>query len=212
VAAPRKTRQPRRGAGRPRHADGQPGRERIAEAALSVFAERGYDGSAVADLATAAGVAASVIYHHFDSKAGLWTAILERENQRLIEHVAAAVPPRGGKARRLPAGVEAYFSFVEQNRAAWRLLVREPSVDPELRALHERLQAERARSIAALYDGPRAGAGARRDKARFTGLLATAIRAFAGWWDENPDVPRAAVVDAVVAFSDSAAKSLLREQ
>ena len=175
-----------------------------------MFAERGYDGTAIADLAKAAGVAGSVLYHHFDSKAGLWTAILEGENQRLIEHVAAAVPTRGTKGRRLPAGVDAYFGFVEANRTSWRLLVREPPADAELRALHERLERERARGIAALYEPPPGGGGARRNKARFTGLLATAIRAFAAWWDENPDVPRAVVVDVVVAFSDSAAERLLR--
>jgi hypothetical protein len=40
-------------------------------------------------------------------------------------------------------------------------------------------------------------------------LLATAIRSFAGWWDDNPDVPRELVVAAVVDFADSAAKRLL---
>jgi AcrR family transcriptional regulator len=209
MASRAKTTPARRGPGRPRQADGQAGRDRVAEAALAVFAERGYDGTTIADLANAAGVAGSVIYHHFDSKAGLWTAILEGENQRLIEHVAAAVPARGSKERRLPAGVDAYFGFVEANRTGWRVLGRAPPADAGLRALHEHLQHERARGIAALYEPPPGGGGARRNKARFTGLLATAIRAFASWWDENPDVPRAVVVDAVVAFSDSAAERLL---
>jgi AcrR family transcriptional regulator len=177
---------------------------------LDVFAERGYDGASISDLALAAGVAGSVIYHHFGSKAGLWTSLLEAENERLIDEVSAAVPPQGSGSRRLPAGVDAYFAFVEQRRASWRLLVREPPADPHLRDLHARLQQDREGRIAALYEPPPGGGVSLQGKERFNGLVTTAIRAFASWWDENPDVPRSLVVDAVVAFSDTAAKRFLR--
>jgi AcrR family transcriptional regulator len=173
-----------------------------------VFAERGYDGASISDLARAADVAGSVIYHYFGSKAGLWTSLLEAENQRLVDEVATAVAAQGSQGRRLPAGVDAYFAFVEQHRAAWRLLVREPPADPRLRDLHARLRRDRETHIAALYEVPVAQASARDDKTRFSGLVTTAIRAFASWWDENPDVPRTLVVDAVIAFSESVAERL----
>lgn len=177
---------------------------------MDVFAERGYDAASIAEIADAAGVAGSVIYHHFGSKAGLWTSVLEAENRRLVERVAAAVADRGIEGRRLPAGVDAYFGFVEEHRAAWRLLVRAPPADPRLREVHTRLQDDREQGIVALYQPPKVSVARGRKKAQFSGLLAAAIRTFASWWDENPEIPRALIVDAVVAFSDSAASRLFR--
>jgi AcrR family transcriptional regulator len=176
---------------------------------LEIFSQRGYEGASIADIASGADVVASVLYHYFQSKRGLWVAIMEAETQRLVEHVAVAVPPPGDSGRRLPAGVDAYFQFIEANRDAWRLMVRDAPADPELRDLHERLQSERTRAIGALYDAPSGGSAPPRGKARYASLLATAIRSFAGWWDDNPDVPRELVVAAVVDFADSAAKRLL---
>jgi hypothetical protein len=46
-------------------------RERLLRAAADVFAQRGYDGTRVADIARAAGVSNAALYAHFDSKAGL---------------------------------------------------------------------------------------------------------------------------------------------
>ena len=43
-------------------------RERILEAAVRVFAERGYHGSRVGDIAEDAGVAHGLLYHYFSSK------------------------------------------------------------------------------------------------------------------------------------------------
>jgi len=40
-------------------------RERLMRAAADAFAERGYDGTRVADIAAAAGVSNSVLYAHF---------------------------------------------------------------------------------------------------------------------------------------------------
>ncbi|HET7014110.1 MAG TPA: TetR family transcriptional regulator, partial [Streptosporangiaceae bacterium] len=43
-------------------------RERLLAAAAEVFAERGYDGTRVADIAAAAGVSNGALYAHFGSK------------------------------------------------------------------------------------------------------------------------------------------------
>src|SRR5580698_8560674 len=49
-------------------------RERLLRAAADVFAERGYDGTRVADIAAAAGVSNGALYAHFGSKADLLVA------------------------------------------------------------------------------------------------------------------------------------------
>ncbi|GIG53862.1 TetR/AcrR family transcriptional regulator [Demequina activiva] len=47
------------------------GRERIVDAALRLFAERGHDAVSVRDIAAAANVSVGLIAHHFGSKDGL---------------------------------------------------------------------------------------------------------------------------------------------
>jgi AcrR family transcriptional regulator len=51
-------------------------RDRLLRAAADVFAERGYDGTRVADIAAAAGVSNGALYAHFGSKAELLVAAL----------------------------------------------------------------------------------------------------------------------------------------
>jgi AcrR family transcriptional regulator len=53
-------------------------REAIAEAAMRHFAEHGYQGARVEDLARELGIAKGSIFQHFGSKAGLFLATYER--------------------------------------------------------------------------------------------------------------------------------------
>jgi AcrR family transcriptional regulator len=69
-------------------------RERLLRAAADVFAERGYDGTRVADIAAAAGVSNGAMYAHFASKADLLTGALRTHGQRLLADLFEADPDR----------------------------------------------------------------------------------------------------------------------
>ena len=69
-------------------------RDRLLRAAADVFAERGYDGTRVADIAAAAGVSNGALYAHFDSKADLLTGALRAHGRRLLADMVAADPGR----------------------------------------------------------------------------------------------------------------------
>ncbi|GAA4082487.1 TetR/AcrR family transcriptional regulator [Nonomuraea soli] len=69
-------------------------RERLLQAAAEVFAERGYDGTRVADIAAAAGVSNGALYSHFGSKAELMVAALRRHGPGLLADLFAADPSR----------------------------------------------------------------------------------------------------------------------
>jgi AcrR family transcriptional regulator len=69
-------------------------RERLLLAAADVFAERGYDGTRVADIAAAAGVSNGAMYAHFASKAELLVAALRAHGRRLLADAFAADPDR----------------------------------------------------------------------------------------------------------------------
>ncbi|ETK30631.1 TetR/AcrR family transcriptional regulator [Microbispora sp. ATCC PTA-5024] len=69
-------------------------RERLLRAAADVFAERGYDGTRVADIAAAAGVSNGALYAHFPSKAGLLVEALRAHGPRMLATLLAAAPDR----------------------------------------------------------------------------------------------------------------------
>lgn len=58
-------------------------RERILEAAETLFSQHGYDKTSVDSIATASGVNKAVIYHHFESKAEIVRTIFERLLDRM---------------------------------------------------------------------------------------------------------------------------------
>ena len=64
--------QPNRETGFPR---AQRTRSQILEAATRLFAERGYGGTGIRDIETAAGVKRGVVTYHFGSKADVWRAM-----------------------------------------------------------------------------------------------------------------------------------------
>jgi AcrR family transcriptional regulator len=69
-------------------------RERLLRAAADEFAERGYDGTRVADIAAAAGVSNGALYAHFGSKAELLVAALRAHGRPVLADMLAAEPDR----------------------------------------------------------------------------------------------------------------------
>ena len=52
-------------------------RERILDAALTSFAEKGYEGTNLLDIAESVGIVKSAIYRHFSGKEELWNAVID---------------------------------------------------------------------------------------------------------------------------------------
>ena len=64
--------------GADRHDEAAPARERILDAALAAFAERGFDGATTRAIAAAAGVNLGLIPYYFADKQGLWREAVDR--------------------------------------------------------------------------------------------------------------------------------------
>jgi AcrR family transcriptional regulator len=76
-------------------------REAILAAALSLFVERGFHGTAVPEIAERAGVGAGTIYRYFESKEALVNALYRAEKTRFAHNVVERV--NAGGAGREPA-------------------------------------------------------------------------------------------------------------
>ena len=62
-------------------------RRQLLDVALEVFADHGFHGASMDDVATAAGVTKPVLYQHFGSKRDLYLQLLDDVGQRLLEVV-----------------------------------------------------------------------------------------------------------------------------
>lgn len=85
---------------RPRNADGQRTRQSILDAALALFADKGYFGTTLRDVAGAVGVRESALYNYFPSKEALFEALLDDASSGKIEMLATLMrePVADGRA------------------------------------------------------------------------------------------------------------------
>ena len=73
----------------------------LTDVALRVFAERGYDGASMDDVARAAGISKASIYHHVESKEALLARGLERALDALFAVLSEPAADRGPAVKRL---------------------------------------------------------------------------------------------------------------
>lgn len=186
------------GAGTRRRLTAVERREDILRAATAVFAERGYNGASVDDVATAAGISKALIYEHFPSKKDLHASLVERETTELFGRLAANAERGTHGEDRMRGGVDAFLGFVEEHRTAWRMLFRD-AADAEVAEVLDQVEAQAVGLIVALSaeetDRPE------EDREIYARLLSGALQALANWWLDHPEVPRERLVDRVMDFA-----------
>ena len=74
--------------------------ERILDAAEVLFAERGFEGTTLRDVAGAVGLRNPSLYNHFDSKETLYAAVLERGIRPILEVLSEFITSGGGASSR----------------------------------------------------------------------------------------------------------------
>lgn len=113
--------------GGPRTRDGERSRDAILEAAERLFAERGYLGISLDEIARRSGAKRSLILYHFKSKTGLWRAASSRAAARFNEAVRSKIEglPEEGITQKRRAMVAAWFDVFVENPAFPKMLVLE---------------------------------------------------------------------------------------
>jgi AcrR family transcriptional regulator len=166
-----------------REAQAEQTRQRILDAGLRLFAERGYPVTSVAQIAQAAGVSAETIYASVGSKRGIIDGLLAQvDSERPVDRAREAVIARGGSPRVI---LEVYAETAGRFWAAHAQLVevlRKGVGDPEIGgAWFERESARRglfADAIRAWPDGT-LRAGLDPDRAADIGWALTAEETYA---------------------------------
>lgn len=102
-------------------------RAQLIEVGRSLFADKGFDGTSVEEIAAKAGVSKPVVYEHFGGKEGLYAVVVDREMQRLLDGVTGALT--AGHPRTLAEQAAlALLDYIDDNADGFRILVRDSSV------------------------------------------------------------------------------------
>ena len=95
----------------PTAADAGGMRQRIYDAAIDLFAEKGFHGTSVRDLAQVVGVEAASLYHHFPSKQDLLRTMFDRFMDDILVMIRAAGVAPGSPSDRLAEVVRRHVLF-----------------------------------------------------------------------------------------------------
>lgn len=178
-------------------------REMIEGAALEVFAERGYHGASIDQIARRAGVTAPVIYDHFASKLDLHKRLLERTRDEFLEMWRRQLSGDDPAEQRIPRAIDAWARYVEEHPYAPRMFFHETTGDPEIRAVHKEVQAEAVAALGAILGGEPgaeriAGSADRVALEMAAEVIRSGLTGLAIWWAEHPQVPRERIVATAV--------------
>jgi len=106
---------------------GKERREQLLDVGRQLFAERGFEGTSIEEIAAKAGVSKPVVYEHFGGKEGLYAVVVDREMQRLLDGVTGALT--GGHPRELlEQAAFALLDYIDNNADGFRILVRDSGV------------------------------------------------------------------------------------
>ncbi|MDA8371713.1 MAG: TetR/AcrR family transcriptional regulator [Nocardiopsaceae bacterium] len=162
-------------------------RQTLLRESRRLFATRGYGAVGLAEIVSAAGVTKGALYHHFDSKAGLFRAVLEQVQQEVARQVAATAEAQGDPWGRLTAGCRAFLTASTAPDVQQVMLVDGPAVLgwSQWRALDEAASARHlTEALTALIE---AGAIPPQPVAPLAHLLSGAMNEAALWLAESAD-------------------------
>ena len=106
---------------------GKERREQLLDVGRALFAEKGFDGTSIEEIASRAGVSKPIVYEHFGGKEGLYAVVIDREMQRLLDVFTGALTAGSPRAL-LEQAALALLTYIEQETDGFRVLVRESPV------------------------------------------------------------------------------------
>ncbi|WP_431965504.1 TetR/AcrR family transcriptional regulator [Nocardia sp. bgisy134] len=120
-------------------------RDQILDAARDLILREGYTQASMHAVARAAGLTRPALYAEFGDRDGLFTALLDREEERALDMATASIPeirPGADPAQVAAEATDLFLDIVLAAPATWRfVLLRDQALPP---AAHERVAHGRA--------------------------------------------------------------------
>jgi AcrR family transcriptional regulator len=105
-------------------------REQLIEIARSLFAERGFEGTAIEEVAARAEVSKPIVYEHFGGKEGLYAVVVDREVRQLLSMMRSSLTA-GHPRELLEQAALALLDYIEESSDGFRILVRDSPIGSE---------------------------------------------------------------------------------
>lgn len=103
---------------------GEERRQQLLDVARSLFAEKGFDGASVEEIAHRANVSKPVVYEHFGGKEGVYAVVVDREMHYLLSSMTTALAEEAHPRLLLERAAGALLDYVEGSADGFRILVR----------------------------------------------------------------------------------------
>lgn len=112
--------------GRAARMTGRERREQLIGIGRSLFADKGFEGATVEEIAARAEVSKPVVYEHFGGKEGLYAVVVDREIERLLGAITTSLTTSGDSSREiLERAALALLDYIEGSTDGFRILVRD---------------------------------------------------------------------------------------
>ncbi len=105
--------------------DGASARDRLIACAATIFAQRGYAATSVADIAVEADISKSTVFHHFASKQALYLAVIESAAQDFTQTLETVLDQSGPLEQRLRDFQSQHMAHILTNAWVTQLVLRE---------------------------------------------------------------------------------------
>jgi AcrR family transcriptional regulator len=106
-------------------------RQVVLESAIAEFARKGYAGTSIQDILGATGLSKPTLYYYFESKAGLFRAILDFAYEESFRMMREGTRGKKSCEERLVEIASALFRFAERHRSLLRLVFATVFAAPE---------------------------------------------------------------------------------
>jgi AcrR family transcriptional regulator len=103
---------------------GEERRQQLLDVARSLFAEKGFDGASIEEMAHRANVSKPVVYEHFGGKEGVYAVVVDREMHYLLSQMTSALAEDAHPRLLLERAAFALLDYVEGSADGFRILVR----------------------------------------------------------------------------------------
>jgi AcrR family transcriptional regulator len=172
-------------------------RKLVDEAAIAVFAERGYRGASMDEIARRAGVTVPVVYDHADNKLELYRRLLEQTRNGLLEMWRDTLFGHAAFEQRIQTGIEAWAQFVEPNRDATRMYFREASGgDPDAEAIQREITGQARVALSIVLGQLVAEPHDQEALEMHAEIIRSGLVGLALWWYDHQHIARERIVAA----------------
>ncbi|MEV0591707.1 TetR/AcrR family transcriptional regulator [Nonomuraea cavernae] len=103
---------------------GRERREQLIRISRTLFAEKGFDGTSIEEIAATAQVSKPVVYEHFGGKEGVYAVVVDREMQKLLSMITEALSASHSLIK-LERAALALLRYIEESSEGFRILVRD---------------------------------------------------------------------------------------